>query len=293
MGVPEPVKRILRREVGFGCPICRSPFLTWHHFAPPRRVLAHDNPEGMIALCREHHDEADQGHYSPDELRQLKNSGLSADTVKGDFPSWMKASLLVRVGGSYIGGCRNVIAVEHRPIIRLTQNEAGLLSLSFVLSDARCEPVAVMEDNAFEAYPDNIHDMFVATRKGRVKVWLAAKDDIGLDLSFRRLSLDELEEVLETDRTRAYTKAEVLLRNEFPGVRELISQALHSDDPVGRHVKSWAEKNCMCDDLKIPFVNFESISVFLRGERIVLKDGLGPTFDYCAAFDQPGAFNLR
>lgn len=26
---------ILRREVGFGCPVCRSPFLTWHHFDPP------------------------------------------------------------------------------------------------------------------------------------------------------------------------------------------------------------------------------------------------------------------
>src|SRR5438876_5358162 len=30
----------LRREVGFGCPVCRSPFLTWHLFDPPD---SHDN----------------------------------------------------------------------------------------------------------------------------------------------------------------------------------------------------------------------------------------------------------
>jgi hypothetical protein len=45
---------ILRKEVGFGCPICRNPLLTWHHFAPPSNVEHHWRPEGMIALCLEH-----------------------------------------------------------------------------------------------------------------------------------------------------------------------------------------------------------------------------------------------
>jgi hypothetical protein len=57
--IPEHVKEKLRTEVGYGCPICRSPFLTWHHFDPPYRVRPHNDPEGMIALCREHSDEAD------------------------------------------------------------------------------------------------------------------------------------------------------------------------------------------------------------------------------------------
>ena len=43
--------RTLRREVGFGCPVCRSPFLTWHHFDPPYHVEEHWRHEGMIALC--------------------------------------------------------------------------------------------------------------------------------------------------------------------------------------------------------------------------------------------------
>jgi hypothetical protein len=37
---PMDVIRLLRSEVGFCCPVegCGNPYLTWHHFDPPRRV---------------------------------------------------------------------------------------------------------------------------------------------------------------------------------------------------------------------------------------------------------------
>lgn len=91
--IPEEVKRQLRREVGFGCPLCRKPFLSWHHFDPPYHVEAHNRPEGMIALCLEHFAEADQGLFSPEELRRLKVSPRSAEDAKGDFPSWKKPNV--------------------------------------------------------------------------------------------------------------------------------------------------------------------------------------------------------
>ena len=43
--IPDLVKVTLRTEVGYGCPICRSPFLTWHHFDPPYSVRPHNDPE--------------------------------------------------------------------------------------------------------------------------------------------------------------------------------------------------------------------------------------------------------
>src|SRR4051794_36852278 len=73
----------LRREVGFGCPVCRSPFLTWHHFDPPvhgpRGTGMHWRPEGIIAMCPICHPDADEkggsaGAYSTEELRAMKKS---------------------------------------------------------------------------------------------------------------------------------------------------------------------------------------------------------------------------
>src|SRR5437868_11863995 len=51
---PASVIRILRKEVGFGCPYpgCRNPILTWHHFAPAWHIEHHHRPEGMIASVK-------------------------------------------------------------------------------------------------------------------------------------------------------------------------------------------------------------------------------------------------
>jgi hypothetical protein len=51
---PIAVRRKLRQEVGFACPVpdCGSPYLTWHHFDPPWHVTPQHEPAGMIALCK-------------------------------------------------------------------------------------------------------------------------------------------------------------------------------------------------------------------------------------------------
>src|SRR5450432_802629 len=90
----------LRQEVGFGCPVCRSPFLTWHHFDPPEHVEKHWRPEGIIAMCRVCHDDADEkgnraGAYSKEELRAMKKAGRKSDDVKGHFPTWQDKERLL------------------------------------------------------------------------------------------------------------------------------------------------------------------------------------------------------
>ncbi|HEY5431250.1 MAG TPA: hypothetical protein VIK04_19190 [Solirubrobacteraceae bacterium] len=71
---PSTVRRELRREIGFCCPVegCRSPYLTWHHFDPPWHVRQHHDPAGMVALCLQHHKEADAGAFTPEQLRAFK-----------------------------------------------------------------------------------------------------------------------------------------------------------------------------------------------------------------------------
>jgi len=48
--------------------------LKWHHFDPPWREKQHFNPEGMIALCNRHTDQADGGAYTKEQLRNFKKS---------------------------------------------------------------------------------------------------------------------------------------------------------------------------------------------------------------------------
>ena len=69
---PDSVKKILRKEVRFGCPIpgCNNPYLEWHHFDPPWAKEEHHRPEGMIALCNTHHKRADAGAFTIEQLKK-------------------------------------------------------------------------------------------------------------------------------------------------------------------------------------------------------------------------------
>src|SRR5690348_4262835 len=77
---PAAVQRVLRQEVGYGCPAdvdgvpCGNPYLEWAHFDPPWNVKHHHNPEGMIALCHEHHTKFDAGALSLDQWKELKRT---------------------------------------------------------------------------------------------------------------------------------------------------------------------------------------------------------------------------
>jgi hypothetical protein len=82
----------IRREVGFRCPVpdCGSPYLTWYHFDPTWHEREHNEPSGMIALCQEHHDKADAGAFTLEQLRDMKRQGRErSETLKGRF-DWVR-----------------------------------------------------------------------------------------------------------------------------------------------------------------------------------------------------------
>ena len=311
----------LRREVGFGCPVCRSPFLTWHHFDPPWHVEHHWRPEGMIALCHSCHDDADEkggkpGAYSKDELRAMKMSSRSLEDVEGYFPTWQdKEQLLVRVGGCYTDSSAPVIGVNGEPQIALGKNEAGILSLSFELRNKNDDVVVKVVDNGFTVYPLNVHDMEVKPKTKSVKVWLA-EDDVGLELCFKRVSMVELEGILSQDCKRAEQIAAPQIEKHLAQLpaehRKLVQDLLqHPPEPpaplppqyreawsakdmIASDVKGWVKKNCVMDDGLIPLLNFEQMAIHFHGKRFVIKNGIADFIHYCAVFDNlEGAINLR
>lgn len=149
--IPKAVKKALRTEVGFGCPVrgCGNPYLEYHHFDPPVNVRPHNEPEGMIALCPHHHGMADGGAYTVDQLRAMKSDKVSADKVRGNL-EWLRNELLVYSGGNIYHEANKVLCVDGIDVLYFNRDENGCLALCLNMLSVSGEPRVVIEDNTWE-----------------------------------------------------------------------------------------------------------------------------------------------
>ena len=140
--------RILRREVGFGCPVdgCGRPYLTWHHFDPPWRVREHHDPNGMIALCREHADKADAGAFTPKQLRGLKTDTQRAREIGARF-DWMRQRLLAVVGGNFYFDTPTPVQIHGVPVVAFSRDEDGHWLLNVEMPRTTPEPRMIVREN--------------------------------------------------------------------------------------------------------------------------------------------------
>jgi hypothetical protein len=237
----------------------------------------------MIALCGPHHTAADHGVYSRDELKKLKRSLTNTQPTIAELP-WSKREFLIRLGGCYSGGMDVAVALSGQRAIWLRRSDDGLLLL---------------------------------TGGTRLKFWLSRRN-IGLELSFRRVTVAELSAILGTDRVRAEQEFERRVPVEvldmfrwaksrsandwvhgsppFQAPPEGIREAYRSGDPAGTFVKRWASSRCLDDEQKIPLLNFENLILYSGGRRIVIRNGIaadGYSIGYSSSFDnEAGGFNL-
>lgn len=135
---PVVVRRQLRQEVGFGCPVagCGNPYLEYHHFDPTWRVRPHHSPDGMLALCATHHAKADA--LTAEQCRDLKR-GTPDSVVRGRF-EWMRREIVAIVGGNYYHETPRVVVFENEPIIWFERDADGYLQLSIRMLTASREP---------------------------------------------------------------------------------------------------------------------------------------------------------
>jgi hypothetical protein len=146
---PSAVRRQLRQEIGFGCPVdgCESPYLSWHHFDPPWSEQQHHDPAGMVALCQEHHSQADAGAFTADQLRALKAAGREReDQVHGRF-NWMRQQVLAVVGGNFYLETPIILQIQGQPVVWWNRDEDGFMLLNLQMLTASGQPRARIEDN--------------------------------------------------------------------------------------------------------------------------------------------------
>lgn len=148
---PASVIKQLRSEVGFGCPVpeCGNPYLEWHHFDPPWKVNPHHNPDGMVALCAEHHKKADNGAYTNEQLSKFKSAKVDPALVRGRF-DWRRNKLLAVVGGNFYYETPRVLVIDGHDVVSLTRDEDGYLLLSVQMLSLSTEVRLEMSENCWE-----------------------------------------------------------------------------------------------------------------------------------------------
>jgi hypothetical protein len=101
----------------------------------------------MIALCGEHHDKADAGAFTKDQLREFKRRGVDqAEDVRGRF-DWMRNDLLAVVGGNFFYETPIIFEFRGQPVVFFNRDQDGYLLLNLGMLTTSGEPRTVIEDN--------------------------------------------------------------------------------------------------------------------------------------------------
>jgi hypothetical protein len=143
---PVTVRRELRREVGFGCPVidCGNPYLEYHHFDPPWEKRHHHDPVRMIALCATHHAKA--AAWTVEQCRAMKSVPPDRPDIRGKF-EWMRDDILAVIGGSFYYETPNMVVFRDTPMIWFNRDDQRRLLLNFRVLTASREPRMRLEDN--------------------------------------------------------------------------------------------------------------------------------------------------
>ena len=86
-GIPETVKRKIRKNSGFGCVICGNAICEYDHVDPEWFEAKSHNPSKMTLLCSNCHTKKTRGIYSIQKIKDAmknpicKSKGFSFDTV--------------------------------------------------------------------------------------------------------------------------------------------------------------------------------------------------------------------
>lgn len=187
---PAEIRRNLRKEVNFGCPICRSPFLTWHHFDPPWTECHSHNEAGIIALCSNCHRQADGGAYTKQYLHELKSKNISEPPL-GSLP-WHVNSALINFGGNFfIAQTSKVfsIRVAGQEVFSLRLDNNGYLKINACIWNSKNALVLRLEENDIISFIDNIGDL-ECTAQAKILSVISKENDARLLLQFDRSNPD-------------------------------------------------------------------------------------------------------
>jgi hypothetical protein len=191
---PVNIRRQLRQEVNFGCPIngCGIPYLTYHHFDPPWREKEHHNPEGIIALCPTHAAIADGGAWTKNQIKEFKQQPFIRTDQIADSFRFLRHDIVCQIG-CLAYGFKNFITISNETVLGFERTPQGYLGLNMILRNREGKIILEMKENDWIVYTTEIFDFECPARGKSFRV--RAKDDItDFTVRFDDLSTEEFRE---------------------------------------------------------------------------------------------------
>lgn len=189
--VPTNMRKRLREEVNFGCPVCRSPFLTYHHFDPPWEPLHIHNEKGIIALCSNCHGFAHGGSFTNQQLHHMKVNPPNAPP-EGKIPWRFRKALVISGGNYFIANNPNLlIRIAGRKVFALHLND--YLSIDALIADRNGIVIAQIQQNDIIADIDKLSDLKCSVQANEISI-LSSKDDTKFLLKFSRKNIETVVE---------------------------------------------------------------------------------------------------
>ena len=99
----------------------------------------------MIALCRDHHPEADGGAFTIDDLRRFKQEGRQQTALIGARFNWMREQLLVRLGGMFYYETPVALQIGTDPVVWFNRDLSNriLLNLTMLTTSGQPRPTVI------------------------------------------------------------------------------------------------------------------------------------------------------
>jgi len=156
ISIPKQVKKTLRDEVGFGCPVpgCGDPYLNYYHFVPPIKltpthITPHKDPKGIIALCAHHHKKALAEGYTTKQLQAFKSNKLNAKNTQASL-GWLKRDFLYIIGGKLFYETPIPVQIDGIDVVSFKRDDAGYQRLNINMLSLSPEERVIVTDNDWD-----------------------------------------------------------------------------------------------------------------------------------------------
>lgn len=187
--IPLPLRRAVRKEAYFGCVLCGSPIIEFHHIEPFHKVNEHTK-ENLVALCPEHHHRADCAEIPVSVITKAKNQPINKekDFVSKDFFLSNYNDMRTRVGSNVYIRTPKILVVDEYPLITLTSDEEGNALLNAKFYNPNDVLLAEINNNEWLAYNNPVL-WDISYSPGHLKINLN-KGNIFLELKLNNGNID-------------------------------------------------------------------------------------------------------
>lgn len=224
--ISDPIKRELRQESKFGCVICGSPIIEYHHINPYHIVKKHEK-SNLVVLCPECHHRANCGEIHEEIVREAKLNPKNNNTeyVKKNFFLRNYNNLKLSTGTHVFENVGTIIEIDKFPLIYFNKDENNKPLLNVKLFDENNILQAEIKDNEWIAYKDsNFWDVIYTP--GKLKIIKKSRQVF--------LEFNVLDEIIELKSILYYNGKMINLNNKPMKIGSLtIGQYLVKNSNIG------------------------------------------------------------